>query len=732
MVLLQQIPQPPPLFTATPASVIQDAERLVETSRETHNCIAASVSPETASFDTAILPIAHAENARILGARILVFHESASPDPGLREASRKARALLDDFSVEMLMREDLFALVDAVLTKSGTDESSSIIDAESRYLLAKLHQDHTSSGLKLPSGPVRDRFIEIKKRIARLASEFKRIVAVADDVLWLTRSELDGVPETILSGLTKGEGINEGKLGLRLLVDRVAVGAALRSARSAETRRRVHLADASTCSRNIPVFREVVVLRDEAARLLGYPNHAAFRMQEKMAKTPDRVNAFLSDLQSRFAIVRRGEIEKLKEVKRREIESQGGVFDGQFFSWDDIFYDGFLRDRSHRTRKSKPGAQSMVREYLPVQATVTAMLGIYEHLFGLRFREIRGAERDKLSPSGRGSDIVWYKDVQIYTVWDDDAEHAFLGYLYFDLYIRDGKYGNPSNFNIVPGFTRADGSRQYPATAILCSFPTPTPERPCLVGHFPSVLLFHELGHGIHDLVSKTTYARFHGPDGTPVDYGEIPSQVIENWCWIPAQLKAMSKHYTYLAPEYLAVWQAKNDGQPQPPEQLPDELLESIVGLDRPKLEPLHYLRQLSMCVFDMAVHQPRSHEEIEEMDIAAMWNNLRRSLCLYDDPAAAGHAGEEGHGYTTFQHLVGDYDAGYYSYLFSNVFSADIFHSVFKADPMDAQAGRRYRYTVLEKGGSQDGMKILSDFLGREPGTGPFHEELGLLAKT
>lgn len=213
------------------------------------------------------------------------------------------------------------------------------------------------------------------------------------------------------------------------------------------------------------------------------------------------------------------------------------------------------------------------------------------------------------------------------------------------------------------GFTRADGSRQYPATATLCSFPSPTPTKPSLVGHFLSVLLFHELGHGIHDLVSKTTYARFHGPDGTPVDYGEIPSQVIENWCWIPAQLKAMSKHYTYLAPEYLTAWQATNDGQPQPPEQLPDDLLERIVG-QGPKLDTLHYIRQLSMCLFDMAVHQPTSHEDIEKMDIAAMWNNLRWSLCLYDDPAAAGQRGE-GHGYTTFQHLVGDYDAGYYSYL-------------------------------------------------------------------
>lgn len=150
------------------------------------------------------------------------------------------------------------------------------------------------------------------------------------------------------------------------------------------------------------------------------------------------------------------------------------------------------------------------------------------------------------------------------------------------------------------------------------------------------------------------------------MDFGEIPSQVIENWCWIPEQLKAMSKHYSYLSEDYLAAWKAQNEGQPQPPEQLPDDLIVRIVEPDRPKHNALHYLRQLSMCVFDMAVHQPSSHAEITELDIPATWDMLRRSVCQFDDQAAVGHAKHAGHGYTTFQHLVqDDYSAGYYSYL-------------------------------------------------------------------
>lgn len=179
------------------------------------------------------------------------------------------------------------------------------------------------------------------------------------------------------------------------------------------------------------------------------------------------------------------------------------------------------------------------------------------------------------------------------------------------------------------------------------------------------MLLFHELGHGIHDLVSKTEYARFHGPDGTLVDFGEIPSQILENWCWIPAQLRAMSKHYSYFSPEYFKLWQEQADGQPQPPEQIPDNVIESVIIPDGPRNGALHYLRQLSLYIFDIAVHKPGSHEAIRDMDISEIWNKLRRSICLLDDLSALGRADECGHGYTTFQHVMGEYDAGYYSYL-------------------------------------------------------------------
>lgn len=182
------------------------------------------------------------------------------------------------------------------------------------------------------------------------------------------------------------------------------------------------------------------------------------------------------------------------------------------------------------------------------------------------------------------------------------------------------------------------------------------------------VLLFHELGHAIHDVVSKTEYARFHGPGGTVIDFGEAPSQMLENWCFIPEQLRKLSKHYSYISPEYLELWKSRNEGEARPPEQVPDFLIERIVG--RQKNDALHYLGQISMSLFDMAVYQPKDGEDLAKMDFAKMWNDLRSETCSFDNPSVLGK-GEDtdddyGNGYTNFRHIIkGDYDAGYYSYL-------------------------------------------------------------------
>lgn len=175
--------------------------------------------------------------------------------------------------------------------------------------------------------------------------------------------------------------------------------------------------------------------------------------------------------------------------------------------------------------------------------------------------------------------------------------------------------------------------------------------------------LFHELGHGIHDLVSKTIYSRFHGTN-TVRDFVEAPSQMLENWCWTPSQLRSLSQHYSTLSPEYLVAWKESADGKPQPPAKIPDELINNLIRTKHVN-DALFNLRQLHFGIFDMTVHEPVSHEEVEALNASEKYNTLRKEISKIDGPEALGQGNEWGHGEATFGHLMGGYDAGYYGYL-------------------------------------------------------------------
>lgn len=203
---------------------------------------------------------------------------------------------------------------------------------------------------------------------------------------------------------------------------------------------------------------------------------------------------------------------------------------------------------------------------------------------------------------------------------------------------------------------------------------------------------------------------------------------MLENWCWTPSQLRSLSKHYSYLSESYKSAWQeSASDSAKQPTETMPEDLISSIVST-RHVNDALFNLRQLHFGIFDMTVHEGTSHDQIKSLEISELYNRLRKEISKLDGPEDIGKDFSWGNGQATFGHLIGGYDAGYYGYLSSQVYSADMFHSVFKKDPMNGKEGRRYRHTVLEKGGSQDEMQTLEDFLGRKPSTEAFYRELGL----
>ncbi|KAJ5137101.1 hypothetical protein N7448_005655 [Penicillium atrosanguineum] len=713
---LRHPPQAPPIFTATPQSLVSDAERIIKTSRTIQDKVVAEIKPEAATFANVLRPLAQDENVMALEAHIMGFYQAVSTDQKLRDASSKAEELMDEFFIESAMREDVYKLVDAALNKKES------LDPESQRLLEKEHKDFIRNGLSLPAGPQRGRFKEIKKRLSQLSIEFQKNLNEENGGIWFTEEQLDGVPEDVLSSLKKGDGENAGKLWLTFKYPDLFP--TMKYATNPETRKQVMVANENKCNQNVPLFREAVILRDEAARLLGYPNHAAFRIEDKMAKTPETVDTFLGDLRTRLTAGGKKEIEALMKLKQEHDPKS----DGRYYLWDHRFYDRLMLERDYQLD------HQLIAEYFPLQTTIEGMLKIFEELFGLEFVEIVGEDRAAIAPTGKGNDIVWHEDVQVFSVWNDEGEGSdFVGYLYLDLFPREGKYGHAANFNLQPGFIDAEGNRRFPATALVCNFTKPNEKKPSLLKHDEVVTLFHELGHGIHDLVSRTIYSRFHGTS-TVRDFVEAPSQMLENWCWTPSQLRSLSRHYSTLSPEYLAGWQEafqKRSGgktaTAPPSERIPDEVIGNLIRTKHVN-DALFNLRQLHFGIFDMTVHEPASHADIQALPISGTYNSFRQEITQMDGLEALGAGNEWGHGEATFGHLIGGYDAGYYGYLSSQVYSTDMFYTVFKDDPMNKAAGRRYRYQVLEKGGSQDEMTTLTEFLGRPPMTDAFYKDMGL----
>ena len=422
-------PQAPPLFTGTPSSVVEDTKKIIEKSRQIQDQIVADVKPDQATFEDVMLPMAYDENNCGLETHILGFYQAVSTDQALRDASTEADKLIDDFAIESSMREDVYKVVDAVFkSKKGT------LDPESKRLLEKEHKNYVQNGLSIPAGPKRDRFKDIKKRLSEISITFQKHLNEEKGGIWFTREELDGVPEDVLSTLTKGEGENVGKL--RLTFKYPDLIPTMKYATNMATRQKLYIDNENKSNQNVPLFKEAILLRDEAARLLGYPNHAAFRIEDKMAKTPKTVDDFLGDLRQRLTKGGAEEVKTLKALKEQDLKSRGEEksFDNHYFLWDHSYYNRLFLEKNYSLDQQK------IAEYFPLQTSIRGMLRIFEELFGLAFVEITGADRSSISPSGKGEDIVWHEDVQLFSVWDDEGEGSgFVGYLYLDLHPREGK-----------------------------------------------------------------------------------------------------------------------------------------------------------------------------------------------------------------------------------------------------------------------------------------------------
>lgn len=253
------------------------------------------------------------------------------------------------------------------------------------------------------------------------------------------------------------------------------------------------------------------------------------------------------------------------------------------------------------------------------------MMKIFEKLLGLEFVEVDDECKD-----------VWHPDTKQFRVYNekpsDGSEQTFVGWLYLDLHPREGKYGHAANFGLQSGFIEKNGTRHYPATSLVCNFSKPSATKPSLLKHDEVVTLFHELGHGIHDLVAITRYARFHGTSVVR-DFVEAPSQMLENWCWSEKELTDLSGH-----------WETG--------ERLPKKIVDDLIRSKHVN-DGLFNLRQLHFGLFDMKVHSATNAEEVEALNLSRTYNTMRTEIAMLDPPEE--NPDEFGHGEATFGHLMG-----------------------------------------------------------------------------
>lgn len=439
----------------------------------------------------------------------------------------------------------------------------------------------------------------------------------------------------------------------------------MENAGSEDARRRL---EAKFENRGYPVNTELLekalAKRYEIARLLGYKTHADYILEDRMAKSPKDVEIFLDRLAKKLRPLGEQEIKTMEEMKK-----------GPIMAWDWRYYDNLIKKTRHELDDQK------VKEYFPADAVTTEMLKIYQELLGVIFKEEPAMSR-------------WQADVKLYSVTDTETKQL-IAYFYMDLFPREGKYKHAAAFDLVHGRLLDEGTYQKPVAAMVANFSKPGAGQPSLLKHSEVETFFHEFGHIMHQVLTTAKYGRFSGTNVSR-DFVEAPSQIFENWVWNPQVLKRLSGHYQ------------------DPSRKLPDELLQKMVALKNLN-SGIRYLRQVFFASVDMRYHTA------PKTDTTEVWGDLRKKIALIP-PSPGTHAP------AGFGHLMGGYDVGYYGYLWSEVYAADMFSRFEKEGIMNPKLGREYRRLILQPGRSLDEAGQLRAFLGREPNEEAFLKSIGL----
>ena len=629
------------------------------------------------TFDSLVVPVEEL-SYRLSRVWSSVGHLNAVANSAeMRAAYNECLPLLTEYTSELGQNAALQTAYLHVLQHEGDS-----LDPQQKKVLENALRDFRLAGVDLPAGR-KQRFREIMQRLAQLATKFSENVldaARAYTRIVTDEAELAGLPANAVDRAA-ADAREAGQSGWLLKLDQPTYMTVMTSASSGRLRRDIYEAWVTRASEvgpsagqfdNNPLIAEILPLRHEAARLLGFESFADYALATRMAKSSRQVLEFLEDLASRCRPAAIREFADLESFAGRKLDA-----------WDVAYYTEKLQESRFRV------SQEELRPYFPLPKVLDGLFALTQRLYGIRVRERPGA-------------AVWHPSVRYYDLLDADGSPV-AGF-YLDPYSRNEKRSGAWMDECVIGKSLPTG-HALPVAQLVCNFTAPVGAEPALLTHDEVTTLFHEFGHGLHHMLTRVAYPSIAGINGVSWDAVELPSQFMENFVWRTEVLPLISAHVDSGAP-------------------LPPDVLGRLLGT-RTFNAALATLRQIELATFDFELHaefDPVAGAAAAR--VAQILDGVRRRVAVA--PTAPFNRMP-----ASFAHIfAGGYAAGYYSYKWAEVLAADAFEAFEEAGVFDSATAGRFRDSILARGGSLDAMDAFVMFRGRRPDVRPLLRQTGIAA--
>ena len=650
----------------TPTQMEKIAKEYLAHKKESYKAIKA-ILPENRTFLNTLYALERCDDRFESALSKMGLLSETSTKKEVRDGATKVLSFVSEKSVDIEYDRDLYIAVLEYYEGNFRDEKKSL-RKEDIKLLEETLREYRRLGFDLPEAKQK-KLKTLLKKVSKLSISFRKNINDYQDYILCTKEELDGMSENYITSLPRH---TDGRYIISLQYPHLLPF--MGEAKNRKKREELALKNLKKGGKkNITILKELVILRHEIATLLGYKHHADFKTENRMAKTGVIASAFQEDLLKKIAPQAKEELKELavhaKEYGIKKLEH-----------YDISFIGTSLKKKLYDIDPET------VKAYFPTMHVQEEMFALFGKLFSISFHKVPYT--------------LWHKDVTMYEIKDESQGNKgeLIGYFALDLYPREGKYGHACMVDvIVPKEKSWKGDEYLPAfSAMLCNFPMPTKKVPSLLSVSDIETFFHEFGHLLHMTLSR---ARIESQAGANVawDFVETPSQIMENWVWDKEVMKKLSKHYV--------------TGK-----HMDDAMIARIIK-GKIHMNAYFYARQLVQGKLDMDMHLGKIQ------DVEEAYRRMNKQFFNIDMPNISPLfvAG--------FGHLVG-YDAGYYSYLWALVYACDAFE-MFKTKGnknlmTNTEVGMKWRHEVLEKGSSEDEMKLVKNFLGRAPNNKAFLKEV------